>query len=145
MVVADQDDIPGSGNLSREQDELKQKCKALKLSRNAEAMKGLDELQEKEESIDSQHKEVDQYDISFTLAAQITRLNVSLPVGDKHLKKASEEVVKACRMFEADRTNLQQKQDDHINALKGLKEEVAAARQRSQESLQRAVEVVCRV
>lgn len=54
------------------------------MSRNAKAMKDLDELQEEAESIDSLHKEVDQYDISFTLASQITRLNVSFPVGDKH-------------------------------------------------------------
>ena len=60
---------------------------------------------------------------------------------EKHWKKASKDDAEVCYTIEAHRKVLQKKKDYHINALKSLEGELTVARQKSQESLQRAMEV----
>lgn len=74
----------------------------------------------------------------------MTSLKASLAEEYGRLKKAFEEVAKACQVFEVDQKFLQQKKGGQNNALKNIDEEVAFARQRSQESHQWVLEVVCR-
>lgn len=51
----------------------------------------------------------------------------------------------AYREFKEDQKDFQHKKDDRANALKALEKEVVVAQQKSRESLQWAVKVVCRV
>lgn len=59
------------------------------------------------------------------------RLKTSLAYGEKCWNKAYGDAEKACWVFGADQKVLLHMKDDQINALKGLEEEVAAARQKS--------------
>lgn len=144
MIDTGLDDVLGCGDILRKRDKLKEKCEALEWG-NAEAEKELVVLQGKSESVKLLQEEVYWYNCLPTLDGQIKKVAVSLVDVEESWKKVSEEVAKACRAFEAGQKVIQQKKDDRINALKGIEEELVVARQRSQESLQQAMEVVCRV
>lgn len=88
IVATGQDDVLGSGDLSKEQGELKEKCETLE-QQNYAAGNELAELWVKVEISNSLLENVDLYGSSSTLAAQITRLKASLVEGDKIQKKAS--------------------------------------------------------
>lgn len=85
MVAVVQDDVLGSGKLSRELDELREKCEALERG-SYEDENVLGKLWEKAKSTNSLWKEVNWYGLPSTLVAQIARLDASLAKGDKHLK-----------------------------------------------------------
>lgn len=144
MVDTGLDNMLGCGDILRKRDKLKEKCEALEWG-NVEAEKELVVLQGKDESVKFLQEEVDWYNYLSILAGQIKKLTVSLVDVEESRKKVYEEVAEACRAFEAGQKVLQQKKDDRINALKGIEKELAVARQRSQESLKQAMEVVSRV
>lgn len=144
MVVVGQDDVLDSSDLSREWDELREKCEVFERG-NVEDEMNLIELPVKVVSIDSLWEKVDRYSLSSTLTAQVTRSKISLAEGEERWKKVSKEVIESCRAFKADRKVLCRKKDDQINALKDLEEEVVVARHRSQESLQQTMEALCKI
>lgn len=72
----------------------------------------------------------------------MTSLKASLVGGEERLNKASEEVVRACQAFKADREVLRHKKDDQISALKSLIEEVPTPWKGSRESSQRVIDAL---
>lgn len=79
------------------------------------------------------------------MATQIKTLKDSFSKGEKSYKKAFEDASEECWAFEEDWKVIQQKKDDLVNHLRGMYEEVVVARHKSQDSLQRVVDVVYRV
>lgn len=69
---------------------------------------------------------MDQYKRPSILAAQMYKLKVFLADGEKCCKKVYEDVVEACREFEADHKDLQLRKDDGASSLKALKKVVVA-------------------
>lgn len=101
MVVVGQYDVLGSSGLSRELDELKDKCEILE-QENSMAEKELAKLETKAELADSLQEEVKRYSSPSTFTTQITKLKASLAEGEKHWNKASEDAAEAYIKFEED-------------------------------------------
>lgn len=130
MVAVIEDDILGSGDLSREWDEMKEKCEALEWE-NSELDKEFIELWVKSDLSNSLQGEVDRYGSLSLMASRIMSFKASLSEGEKCWKKASEYADEACCAFEVDQIVLRQKKDDQINILKSFEEEVVVARKKS--------------
>lgn len=98
----------------------------------------------KAELADSFQGEVDHYGSFSLFVAQVMRLKTSFVEGEKHWKKDFEYTTKVCYELKVDRIFLWQKKDEHVNAFKSLEEEVTVVRQKSQESLQRDMDLILR-
>lgn len=70
---------------------------------------------------------MDRYGRLSALAAQIENFKASFADGEKRCKKLFEDVSETFRAFKLDQKVLQQRKDEHVRALKGIKEEVVSA------------------
>lgn len=106
IVVASHGDVLGSSELSRERDELGERCEALKRE-NSDVENELNGLRANDNAFGNLQEQVNQYGKLSYLAAQIEKLKASLAEGEKNYKKVFENSTEACWAFEADRKDLQ--------------------------------------
>lgn len=104
-MVVGQDGVLGFSDLSRERDELVERCEPIE-GKNYDVKNKFFNLSVNADAISSLLKEVDRYIRPSIFVAQIEKLKVSLAHREKHCKKISEDADEVCWKFTMDQKYL---------------------------------------